>query len=333
MQAHPNAQLKSDSLRLKFIHRTGQYTLDTLTANSTIEDLLQAITTILGIPRTELVLFCGFPRQKIVCTDAHLSKRLREIPLFSGDTVTVDTKVASPVKVDIMDQKALINTTESNTQQSLIPRIVRLQAPSDNSCLFTSLIFSVQNADGHLPIGTPVVTNNEAVKQMRELISAVVQSDPERYSEAVLGMPNEEYSQKIRQPDRWGGGIEVSILSQLHEVEICIVDIESGRIDRFGEDRNYSKRILLLYDGIHYDPLAQERPGTGCLVSVFRSTDDAILIEAQKLASEARAQWAFTDTSSFSLLCRQCNMPLVGQAEAQKHAEATGHTQYREVGR
>ncbi|VDO30159.1 unnamed protein product [Schistosoma margrebowiei] len=131
--------------------------------------------------------------------------------------------------------------------------------------------------------------------------------------------------------DKWGGGIEVSILSQLYKIEICIVDIESCRIDRFGEDQNYPKRILLIYDGIHYDPLAQECPNRNCLVTVFSSNNDSILFEAQQLASKARAEWAFTDLSSFTLLCRQCDAPLIGQEAAQKHAQLTGHTQFREI--
>lgn len=55
--------------------------------------------------------------------------------------------------------------------------------------------------------------------------------------------------------ESWGGGIELSILSEFYEFEMAVVDIQSLHICKFGEDKNYSERLLLLYDGIHYDPL------------------------------------------------------------------------------
>ena len=36
------------------------------------------------------------------------------------------------------------------------------------------------------------------------------------------------------------------------------VDTQNVRLNRFGEDCNYGQRILLIYDGIHYDPLMFE---------------------------------------------------------------------------
>jgi ubiquitin thioesterase OTU1 len=39
------------------------------------------------------------------------------------------------------------------------------------------------------------------------VIAATVVSDPETYNEAFLGKPNEEYSQWILDPEKWGGEI------------------------------------------------------------------------------------------------------------------------------
>ncbi|CAH8492882.1 unnamed protein product [Heterobilharzia americana] len=329
-----------DLLKLRCRYRTGQYSLENLSSNSTIDDLLQTIASLIGVTRSCISLFYGYPPKKLDCSISSLTKRLSEIPLRSGDMLTVDViEEKSIVSIDLPRENiqsqdcqvpAIVPTNTITNRQSE-SRIVRLCAPSDNSCLFTSALFCVNNHDNHLKIGTEVVTNMAAVNQLRELISGIVLSDPVKYSEAFLGVSNEEYSRQIRRPDQWGGGIEVSILSQLYEVEICIVDIESCRIDRFGEDRNYPQRILLIYDGIHYDPLAQECPKRDCLVTVFPTNDNSILLEAQQLASKARAEWAFTDLASFTLLCRQCDAPLVGQAAAQKHAQLTGHTQFREI--
>ena len=37
------------------------------------------------------------------------------------------------------------------------------------------------------------------------MIAATVISDPEKYNEAFLGKPNEEYGQWILDPEKWGG--------------------------------------------------------------------------------------------------------------------------------
>lgn len=55
--------------------------------------------------------------------------------------------------------------------------------------------------------------------------------------------------------DSWGGGIELAILTQEYQVEICVINTESGgRIDYFGEDKHFPSRVFLLYDNLHYDP-------------------------------------------------------------------------------
>jgi hypothetical protein len=55
--------------------------------------------------------------------------------------------------------------------------------------------------------------------------------------------------------DSWGGGIELAILTQEYEIEICVINTESGgRIDYFGEDRHFPYRVFLLYNNLHYDP-------------------------------------------------------------------------------
>jgi hypothetical protein len=55
--------------------------------------------------------------------------------------------------------------------------------------------------------------------------------------------------------DSWGGGIELAILTEEYQVEICVINTESGgRIDYFGEDKHFPYRVFLLYDNLHYDP-------------------------------------------------------------------------------
>lgn len=103
---------------------------------------------------------------------------------------------------------------------------------------------------------------------MREIIANAVKDDPSEFSEAVLGKPNKDYCEWIRNPNSWGGAIEVSILSNFYGVEIAVIDTQSGSISKFGEDKCYPHRVFLIYDGIHYDPLYLESPFA---VSIFKT--------------------------------------------------------------
>lgn len=113
---------------------------------------------------------------------------------------------------------------------------------------------------------------------MRELVGSTVISQTETYNEALLGKPNKEYQKWIlqvccllcfqlklncnciclKQDDSWGGAIELAILSSYFGLEIDVVNTQHSIINKFGEDQDYGQRILLIYDGIHYDPLYLE---------------------------------------------------------------------------
>ena len=48
----------------------------------------------------------------------------------------------------------------------------------------------------------------------RKIIAEAVAGNPDTYTEGFLGKPNGEYCAWIRDSQRWGGGIELSILSE-----------------------------------------------------------------------------------------------------------------------
>lgn len=48
----------------------------------------------------------------------------------------------------------------------------------------------------------------------RQIIAETVAGDPEEYSEAFLGKPNQEYCRWIQDSQKWGGAIELSILAR-----------------------------------------------------------------------------------------------------------------------
>lgn len=97
--------------------------------------------------------------------------------------------------------------------------------------------------------------NPSANSHMRQLVANIIASQPEEYSDAILGKPVKEYCKWIVDPSSWGGAIELAILSSHFGFEIAVVNSTTGVICRFGEDKNYGQRVFLLFDGIHYDPL------------------------------------------------------------------------------
>lgn len=56
-----------------------------------------------------------------------------------------------------------------------------------------------------------------------------------------------------------------------------------------GEGSGYSSRVYLIYDGIHYDPLAVQSSDTAVpLQTVFPVDDDMRLAEALEIAADAK---------------------------------------------
>lgn len=203
--------------------------------------------------------------------------------------------------------------------------LMKQEIPSDNSCLFRSIKFCVSN-------GKESECNPAEITRLRNVIAQHVSSDPELYCEAFLGKSNKEYCEWIRQEDKWGGAIEISILSQYFKVEIVVVDTKSCQLMRFGEDMNYSTRILLIYDGIHYDALIYELDSSpGTRICQFSRKNHFILDQALQIAREAKSSRQFTDTKSFTLQCSKCDIFLKGETEAREHAKSTKHVDFREV--
>ncbi|XP_044953609.1 OVARIAN TUMOR DOMAIN-containing deubiquitinating enzyme 2 [Hordeum vulgare subsp. vulgare] len=202
--------------------------------------------------------------------------------------------------------------------------VVRRVIPSDNSCLFNAVGYVMEN-------------NKNKAPELRQVIAAAVASDPEKYNEAFLGKPNEAYCAWILDPEKWGGAIELSILSEYYGREIAAYDIQTTRCDLYGQGKNYNERAMLIYDGLHYDALAmspaegapEEFDQTIYVVDQNRSIGPAEGL-ALDLAKEAHRKRSYTDTANFTLRCGVCQIGVIGQKEAVEHAQATGHVNFQE---
>jgi ubiquitin thioesterase OTU1 len=109
---------------------------------------------------------------------------------------------------------------------------------------------------------------------------------------------------------------------------------------RAGEDKCYTKRIFLIYDGIHYDCIVERAPPRAAAAAAaaeeeeerrsFDCGDEEALEGATAVGAAANRARQFTDLSAFALRCLVCGQGLKGAADAQAHAAATGHTNFAE---
>lgn len=217
------------------------------------------------------------------------------------ETLIVDTKPMSQEEKEAIERAKRLAEDEILARQLAEPGegeagiangiLLKQVVDADNSCLFTSINFLLSGK-----------VDTTSGGYMRQIIAAAVHNEKETYNSGILGRDNAEYCAWIMQESNWGGGIEVSILSQHYGIEFDVVDITNAMINRFGEDKHYPMRGFLLYDGIHYDPLYLESLRGDSQKTLFSVEDEAYVYEmARSLANEAKSSRQFTDVDKFTL--------------------------------
>ena len=308
---------KPVTLRLKT--KTGQQVVNHLTSESTINDLKAVASERAHIPPTALRLLSGFPPKPVDVTDG--TKSLGLLNIRHGDTVILEEESVPTIAPPEVHSDTVLSAIQSQ-YMSGGGILTRQVVPANNSCLFTAFNLTMKGGRVDLTSSKPT----------RDLIATIVASDPLKYNDAFLGKSNAEYCSWIRDSESWGGAIEVSILSLHYSVEICVVDTQAVRINRFGEDHHYKERVLLIYDGIHYDCLVFE-PADPTLPAIarFSTSDNGVLSQAMELAAEAKSSRQYTDVKNLSLKCLVCGKGLGGPMDAQTHATDTGHINFGEM--
>ncbi|KAG8236728.1 hypothetical protein J437_LFUL014224 [Ladona fulva] len=313
---------RMSSYILKLKSKTGQIVVRGLNGQSTIQDLKEKLASLTNISRERLHILYGYPPKPLTLNNDELT--LGTSGLNSGELLIVEEK--EPSALNALNSGAVLNDTSSVKPEEgisdIMPQgiLLRKVVPADNSCLFTSI--------GYVLSGN-INSDNGAV--LREIIAASVAANPDEYSEAILGKPNAEYCEWIKRPKSWGGAIELAVLSKYYGIEIDVVDTSNCIINRFGEDQDYGQRVLLIFDGIHYDPLYLEPLEGEKVQTIFPISDDSILTQALALSEEAKSSRQFTDLARFTLKCMVCQVMLTGQVQAQQHAKETGHKNFGEV--
>jgi ubiquitin thioesterase OTU1 len=190
--------------------------------------------------------------------------------------------------------------------------------PDDNSCLFRA-------------IASAIMPGLDTMNELRSVVAQAIQANPDVYSKAVLDNKEpDDYCRWIQTEAAWGGQIELNIISNHFDIEICSIDVQSLRIDRYNEGR--PKRCIVVYSGIHYDTIALNPFDSPPEFDdkTFDSTNDFLLSSAVELCQMLNGKGYYTDTAAFQIRCKQCGTVCIGELGATEHASKTGHYSFDE---
>ncbi|KAL2132867.1 hypothetical protein VTI74DRAFT_3213 [Chaetomium olivicolor] len=290
---------------------------------STLRDLVELIKQKTGLSKFSLKY--GYPLQGLDISPSLQNSSIKDLKL-RGETIVVapsdPTPPAPALQPAPAETKFVPKKVEPDETSVEWPErgghVVLRVMPDDNSCMFTAF-------GGAIGLENPSRT-------LRNQVADYILQHPDKYSKAILGEDPQRYTSRMRQLDTWGGAIELSILSDIYNLEISSIDVKSLRIDRFGEGK--ANRVIILYSGIHYDRIAF------CMdlsypveVDVTRwSTDDEeVLDKARQLAERLQRMHYYTDTTDFVIKCEVCNWIGQGTKDAAKHERETGHGRFGEM--
>ena len=196
----------------------------------------------------------------------------------------------------------------------------RINIPEDNSCVFNAIYYLLQK---------------ETAPELRQVVASIILSNPGKYSSIYLGKDVDTYVEEILNPDQWGGAIELQILAEYYKTEIMAFSIETGRFLTYGEGLNYSNRIYLIYNGIHYDALVikldRKSDDPKDFIKVFPCDELEYFELLNSLVQTYHQKGDYINLNKFVTECQICYLKLENSIKIQEHAQNTGHTSFREV--
>ncbi|KAM0490673.1 hypothetical protein ACHAP8_011291 [Fusarium lateritium] len=318
-------------MRARFKGPAGTGILE-LPDDATVEALFDEIRTKTGINKFSVRYGLPMAMKSLEATQGDQIARCLGL---HGETLTIVPEESSSDPVEAVQNRPIAsiplkknegpedaNVPWPQREGTLLLRVM----PSDNSCLFTAFGGALQD---QIP-----------AQNLRQMMADYILEHPEEYSEAVLGSPPNQYCRSIQDPDRWGGGIELSILSSIFNIQICTFDVQTQSKIEFGEEKR--DRCILVYSGIHYDRVAfsyADPPYNSPTLppeldqAVWPTGDDEVLRKTEELIQKLNKAHYYTDTDGLILRCDVpgCDWIGSGQLEGQKHAEATGHVDLSEI--
>ena len=332
-------------MRMRVRGPSGQSTL-TLDESATVLDLRTQIAQSTGLDSFDVKY--GYPNLKPLDLDQFgADHRLAEIGIqLNGEQLIIAQKEGAA-----RPEEPLTQTTHTTQQSSQLPAtsnnsnnsgpatddppeiaspehggtfVLRVM-PDDNSCLFRA-------------VGAAVMGDMDTMVELRSIIAECIQSNPAEYSAAILGKTPNDYCRWIQNEDSWGGAIELKILSEYFNIEICSIDVQTLHVFQFNEGA--PTRCVVVYSGIHYDALAlspSDPPYTRANsfahgdTRIFDAADPVVLTKANELCRVLQSKHYYTDTSGFLVRCNTCGGTFTGEKGATKHASETGHYDFGEA--
>ncbi|KAJ5885303.1 Ovarian tumor otubain [Penicillium taxi] len=318
-------------MRLRVRGPSGQSTIS-LDDSATVSKLREQITETTSLSSFDVKY--GYPDIKPLDLDSFASdQRLSDlgVNLNGEQLIVVQRESASPVQPSTQNiptlqkpESSVDDPPELASPEHSGTFVLRVM-PDDNSCLFRA-------------VGAAVMGDMDTMVELRSIVAEVIQSNPEEYSTAILGKRPDEYCRWIQNEDSWGGAIELKILGEYFNIEICSVDVQTLHLFQFNEGA--PTRCIVVYSGIHYDVLAlspSEPPYTRANplahddTKIFDAADPLVLEKAKELCLILQGKHYYTDTSGFSVRCNTCGGTFTGEKGATKHASETGHYDFGEA--
>ncbi|KAI0458990.1 hypothetical protein F5B21DRAFT_458540 [Xylaria acuta] len=333
-------------MRIRFRGPSGGGFLE-LAEDATVADLLVALRTETGSGAIDVKF--GWPLQTLAADQAGL--KVRELGLQRENLTVVPVEnaeqpppasqpsaaVAGSGATDVDAQLAAsmsygsgedVKVEMSESRTDLVLRVM----PDDGDCMFTA----VGGALGGLTaLGAPSGTERWTPAALRRIVVDAIRTDPVRFDANFLGAQPDRYCDRLL-GGMWGGGIELSILSEIFQVEICSVDVKTGKAYHFGEQEDYDEFCVVIYSGVHYDRVAEATEGATGMVE-FDVTrwntmgNERILRRTQDICKILQDRHYYTSVSDFIVVCNQCGDILQGEKAIAQHARLTGHSGVTEI--
>lgn len=200
---------------------------------------------------------------------------------------------------------------------------IRRYVDANNSCLFSSIAYVYDRENFN-------ETSQHVYRNM--IVEHLCNNE---FEESLLDLPKNEYINAIADPSKWGGGIEIKIFTEILKMQIAVVDVQTNRIDLFGQDKAYTNRIFILYNGIHYDPLVMnfdESANSDTDITIFNSNDNEVLEIFKNYCKKFTENGDFVDFSKMvSLECTTCCEKFLNEEIATSHANKSDHWSFKQI--
>lgn len=149
-----------------------------------------------------------------------------------------------------------------------IPGLTYMPAPGDGHCLYRSVMYSL--------------STNEEAESLRRAVADYLEHNIENYRCYEVTLPDgctlEDYAEKIRATNTWGGDLEISILMQLLNRPIAVIGSDANIVNPSGLDGFSGEPIFIYHNGInHYDALLSDgtREGKAILASLIQPDESS----------------------------------------------------------